>query len=149
MNLLNTNETITLTSGSQTPALTVPGASAKIFIAQSQWQPLDPVVAGSSPEHWAADVPTGSPIVLQFSRPMDTNSVQAAFSTAPAVGGSFAWSAAHDVMTFTAGGAGLPGLTNITVNLTNAAFDAAAGKSMFAPYHLSFQTAAATKIPTD
>jgi glycosidase len=149
VNLLNTNETITLTSGSQTPALTVPGTTAKIFIAQSQWQPLDPVVVGNSPEHWATNVPTGSPIVLQFSRPMDTNSVQAAFSTVPAVSGSFAWTAAHDAMTFIAGGAGLPGLTNITASLTNSAFDAISGKPMFAPYHLSFRTAAATKIPTD
>ncbi|MGO8838291.1 MAG: alpha-amylase family glycosyl hydrolase [Limisphaerales bacterium] len=149
VNLLDTNDTITLTSGSQTPALTVPGTAAKLFIAQSQWQPPDPVVVGNSPAHWATNVPTGSPIVLQFSRPMDTNSVQAAFSTAPAVSGSFAWTAAHDVMTFTAGGAGLPGLTGITVNLTNSAFDAAAGKPMFAPYHLSFQTAAATRKPTD
>src|SRR5208337_238053 len=82
-------------------------------------------------------------IVLQFSEPMDTNSVQAAFSTVPSVSGSFAWSATHDTMTFTAGGAGLPGLTNITVNLTNSAFDAASGKTLFAPYSLSFQTAAA------
>jgi hypothetical protein len=67
----------------------------------------------------------------------------------PAVSGSFAWTAAHDAMTFIAGGAGLPGLTNITASLTNSAFDAISGKPMFAPYHLSFRTAAATKIPTD
>jgi alpha-amylase len=143
VNLLNTNETITLASGSQTPAITVPGTTAKIFIAQSQWQPLDPVVVSNSPSHWATNVPTFSPIVLQFSKPMDANSVQAAFSTKPSVSGSFTWSAAHDTMTFTADGAGLPGLTNITVNLTNSAFDAVSGKTMFAPYNLLFQTAAA------
>ena len=121
VNLLNTNETYTLTSGSQTPAITVPGTTAKIFIAQSQWQPLDPVVISNSPAHWTTNVPTGSPIVLQFSKPMDTNSAQAAFSTAPTTDGSFAWSPAHDTMTFTASGAGLPGLANVTVNLTNSA----------------------------
>ena len=143
VNLLNTNETITLASGSQTPAITVPSTTAKIFIAQSQWQPLNPVVVSNSPGHWATNVPAFSPIVLQFSEPMDANSVQAAFSTAPSVSGSFTWSAAHDAMTFTADGAGLPGLTNITVNLTNSAFGAVSGKTMFAPYHLLFQTAAA------
>ncbi len=143
VNLLNTNETITLASGSQTPAITVPGTTAKIFIAQSQWQPLDPVVVSNSPVHDAANVSTVSPVVLQFSKPMDTNSVQAAFSTTPSVSGSFTWSAAHDTMTFTADGAGLPGLTNITVNLTNSAFGAVSGKTMFAPYNLLFQTAAA------
>jgi glycosidase len=143
VNLLNTNETYTLNTGSQTPAIAVPGSTAKIFIGQSQWQPLDPVVVGNSPGHWATNVPTISPIVLQFSTPMDTNSVQAAFSTTPSAGGSFTWSPAHDAMTFSAGGAGLPGLTNITVNLTNSAFDAVSDKAMFAPYRLSFQTAAA------
>ena len=142
VNLLNTNETITLASGSQTPAITVPGTTAKIFIAQSQWQPLDPVVVSNSPVHWATNVPTSSPIVLQFSSPMDTNGVQAAFSTTPSAGGSFAWSPAHDVMTFTAGGPGLAGLTNITVNLTNSVFDATSDKTMFASYSLMFQTAA-------
>jgi glycosidase len=146
VNLLNTNETYTLTAGSQTPAIIVPGTTAKIFIAQSQWQPLDPVVMSNSPAHWTTNVPTFSPIVLQFSKPMDTNSVQNAFSISPAVGGAFSWSPANDTMTFTAGGAGLPGLTNITVNLTNTAFDAAAGKTLFASYSLSFQTAGAANI---
>ena len=143
VNLLDTHETITLDSGSQTPAITVPGATDKIFLAQSQWQPLDPVVAGGSPVHWAADVSTASPIVLQFSKPMDTNSVQAAFSITPPIGGSFCWSAAHDVMTFAPGDPGLAGSTHVTVVLTNTAFDAASGRTLYAPYHLSFQTAVA------
>jgi hypothetical protein len=79
---------------------------------------------------------------------MDTNGVQVAFSTTPRVSGSFAWSPAHDAMTFTAGGAGLPGSAMISVDLADSASDAASGQSMFAPYHLSFQTAeGATEIP--
>ena len=112
VNLLNTNETYTLTAGSQTPAITVPGATAKIFIAQSQWLPLDPVVMSNSPAHWTTNVPTFSPIVLQFSKSMDTNSVQTAFGTTPPVSGSFTWSAvnaANDTMTFTPNAAGLAG----------------------------------------
>ena len=38
----------------------------------SDWKPLDPVVVSNSPAHDAASVPTYSPIVLQFSQPMDT-----------------------------------------------------------------------------
>ncbi|MGA2543484.1 MAG: alpha-amylase family glycosyl hydrolase [Verrucomicrobiota bacterium] len=143
VNLLNTNETITLGSGSQTPAITVPSTSAEIFIAQSQWQPLEPVVAGNSPVHYATNVSTLSPIVLQFSEPMNTNSVQAAFSTVPPVSGTFAWSAAGDTVTFTPNGAGFPPLTNITVVVSNSAFDAVSGNTMFASYSLLFQTAAA------
>ncbi len=143
LNLLNTNETYTLTTGSQTPAITVPGTTAKIFIAQSQWQSLDPVVVSNSPSHWATNVPTASPIVLQFSKSMDTNSVQAAFSTIPPVSGSFSWSAVNtvnDTMTFTPNGAGFPPSANITVTVTNSAFDAVSHKTMFAPYDLSFLT---------
>ena len=142
VNLLNTNETYTLTAGSQTPAITVPSTTAKIFIAQSQWQPLDPVVISNSPAHWTTNVPTWSPLVLQFSKPMDTNSVQNAFSISPAVGGAFSWSPANDTMTFTAGGAGLPGLANFVVRVTNSAVDAVSGNAMFAPYELRFTTAA-------
>ena len=68
VNLLNTNETYTLTAGSQTPAITVPSTTAKIFIAQSQWQPLDPVVISNSPAHWTTNVPTWSPLVGQLRR---------------------------------------------------------------------------------
>ena len=113
VNLLNTNETYTLTCGlADARHHAVPSTTAKIFIAQSQWQPLDPVVITNYPAHWATNVPTLSPIVLQFSKPMDTNSVQNAFYISPAVGGTFSWSAAHDTMTFTPGGAGLAGLAN-------------------------------------
>jgi alpha-amylase len=143
LNLLNTNETYILTTGSQTPPITVPSTTAKIFIAQSQWQPLNPVVISNSPAHWTTNVPTASPIVLQFSKPMDTNSVQAAFSTTPPVSGSFSWSAvnaANDTMTFAPSGTGFPPSTNITVTVTNSAFDAVSGKTMFAPYNLSFLT---------
>ncbi len=141
VNLLDTNETITLDSSSETPAITMPGTSAKMFIARSQWRPLDPVVVSNAPEHWDTNVPVAAAVVLQFSQPMDTNSVQAAFSTTPFAGGSFSWSAAHDAMTFTPDGGGFASLTNVTVNLTNTAFEATSGKTMFAPYHLSFQTA--------
>jgi alpha-amylase len=142
VNLLNTNETYTLNSSSQTPAIAVPSASAKIFIAQSQLLPLDPVVVSNSPAHDATNVPVNASIVLQFSKPMDTNSVQSAFSTAPAVAGTFTWSPAHDTMTFTPGGAGLPPLNTVIVRVTNSAVDAVSGNAMFAPYQLQFHTGA-------
>jgi glycosidase len=145
VNLLNTNETITLSSDSQTPPITVPSSTAKIFIAQSQWQPLDPMVVRNSPVHDAANVSTISPIVLQFSEPMNTNSVQSAFSTIPPASGAFTWSVAGDTMTFTPNGTGFSPLTNITVTVTNSAFDAVSGKTLFAPYNLLFHTATAPK----
>src|SRR5208282_705957 len=141
---LDPNETISVAAGSQTPSISVPSLTAKIFIAQSQVLPLDPVVVSNSPAHSAAGVPTWSPIVLQFSKPMDTNSVQAAFSINPAVGGTFSWSPANDTVTFTAGGTGLAGLASITVRVPNSAVDASSGNAMFAPYELKFTTAASS-----
>jgi len=146
INLLDTNENVTVTVSSQTPPIPVPSTTAKIFIATAQMLPLDPVVAGNSPSHDAANVPTYSPIVIRFSKPMDTNSVQAAFGTVPQTTGAFSWSSASDTMTFTAGGAGLPGLTNLLVRLTNSARDAVSGKTLFASYELRFTTAA-TSFP--
>src|SRR6185312_10464952 len=71
VNLLNTNETITLTSGSQTPGINVPATTAKIFIAASQFQPLDPVVVSNSPAHDATNISPVAPIVLKFNRAMN------------------------------------------------------------------------------
>jgi len=101
------------------------------------------VLVGNSPAHDATNVPVNAPIVLQFSKPMDTNSVQSAFNTTPAVGGAFAWSATHDTVTFTAGGAGLPPLTTVIVRVTNAV-DAVSGRPLFAPYQLQFHTSSGT-----
>jgi glycosidase len=142
VNLLDTNEIISVTAGSQTPQLSVPSTTAKIFIAQAQLLPLDPVVTSNSPAHSVTNVPTWSPVVLQFSKPMDTNSVQSAFSISPAVSGTFSWSAVNDTLTFTAGGAGLLPLTNCLVRVTNSAVDAVSGHALFAPYELDFKTAA-------
>ena len=141
VNLLDPDETIVVAAGSQTPPLAVPPMTAKIFIAQAQRLPLDPVVTGNSPAHDAANVPTWSPVVLRFSQPMDTNRVQAAFRISPLVSGTFSWSAAKDTLTFTAGDAGLPPLTNCFVRVTNSAA-AVSGHALFAPYELKFKTAA-------
>ena len=143
VNLLNTNEVISITGAAQMPAISIPPTTAKIFLAQAQVLPLDPVVITNYPGHGVTAVPTSSLIVLQFSKPMDTNSVQAAFSISPTVSGAFSWSPANDMMTFTAGGAGLAGLTSIIVRVNNTAVDAVSGNALFAPYELKFSTAEA------
>jgi alpha-amylase len=142
VNLLNSNEKITLNSSSQTPAITMPATTAKIFIAASQFQSLDPVVVSNSPAHDTTNISPLAPIVLKFSRAMNTNSVQSAFSTVPPASGTFAWSATEDTMTFSPSGTGFTPSTNISVSLTNSASDAS-GQAMFAPYHLLFHTSAA------
>ncbi len=144
VNLLNPNETITLGAGALTPAIVVPGTGAKMFLAQSQWQPLDPVVVSNSPAHWATNIPTGSPITLEFSQGMDTRRTQLAFTTIPPVTGSFQWSslaASNDTLTFTPGSPGLAGSTNVLVIVSNTAAAAATGKTLYASYALTFHTA--------
>jgi hypothetical protein len=138
VNLFDTNEVLTVTATPETPVIPVPGMSVKVFVAQSDWRPLDPVVVSNSPAHDSTNAPTLTPIVLQFSKPMDTNSVQASFSTTPSVGGAFSWSAARDTMTFTPV-SGFAALTAVTVRVTNA-LDDVSGNAMFAPYELKFKT---------
>ncbi len=142
INLLNTNEILTIGSGPKTHLSTVPGTTAKIFVALSDWKPLDPAVISNTPAHDATSVPTSAAVTLQFSRAMDTNSVQAAFTTTPALTGSFSWSAGHDVMSFLPTG-GLPALATISVQVSNSAVDAVYGKSMYAPYQMQFHTGSA------
>src|ERR1043166_931651 len=88
VNLLNTNETLTVNSTPNIPAVAVPGTSAKIFIANSLLKPLDPVILSQLPAHGATNVSLAAQIVLSFSKPMNTNNVQAAFSLTPAIAGT-------------------------------------------------------------
>lgn len=147
VNLLDTNEIVSVSALSQTPSISVPSTSAKIFIAQSQVLPLDPVVATNYPPHSASTVPTEAPVVLHFSQPMDTNSVQAAFNISPPVAGAFLWSPANDTMTFLPAGPGLPTGATVIVRVANSAA-AASGRRMFASYELKFKTAAANTSGT-
>jgi alpha-amylase len=144
VNLLDTNETIPVTAASQTPLISIPSTAAKIFIARSQLLALDPVVATNFPAHGATNIATWSPIVLQFSQPMDTSSVQSGFSISPAVAGNFSWSSDNATLTFTPVGAGMAGLTNIFIHITNSAFDSLSGNPLFANYELMFKTAASS-----
>jgi glycosidase len=139
VNALNQSQSFVITSSGQTPPLTIQPASAEIFVAQSQFLPLDPMVASITPGHDAQSVPPPSAIVIQFSKPMDTASVEAAFSTLPATTGSFTWSTAHDQVTYQATG-GLPALTALAVHLASSAA-ATDGTQFYAPFEARFTTA--------
>jgi len=142
VNLLNTNDTITVTSmtGSNvTPLITVPSTTAKIYIAQSLVLPLDPVVVSQSPSHAATNVSIAASVVLQFSKPMDTNSVQAAFSMTPSTAGAFTWDSLHDTMTFTPSGGWHPSTTNL-VHLATNAMDSVSGNTFYGAFDDYFVT---------
>jgi len=171
VNLLNTNDTIVVTSGSgtnTTPLIAVPSMTTKIYIAQSLVLPLDPVVISQSPSHAAANISTSTSIVLQFSKPMNTNSVQAAFSVtpatcvctssasltvcsvqsasgAPATPGTFTWNALQNTTTFTASG-GWPMFTTNLIHLATNAVDSVSGNSFYAAFDTYFVTTSNTVL---
>ena len=132
-NLLDQNENLTVRAGGQTPPIIVPGTSAKIFAAESEIRPLDPVVAAVSPAHDAGEIPPAAPIVVRFSEPMDAASVERAFSTTPAVKGKFSWSPAADVMTFLPE-SGFPPHALVTVRIGDSARSASSGKTFYAGF---------------
>ncbi len=146
VNLLDANETISVLSGSLTPLIYVPPLTVKIFLAQTQILPLDPVVITNYPTHSAANILPTTPVVLRFSEPMNTNSVQAAFRPTPSVNGTFNWSPALDRLTFTPALGGFAPQTNITITVSNSAYASASGKTLFALYSLMFRTAAAPPL---
>jgi glycosidase len=145
VNLLDPNEVISVAAGSQTPVISVPSTTAKLFVAQSQWRPLDPVIMAIAPAHDSTGVSALTPLVLHFSQSMDTNTVQAAFSTTPVVTGSFAWNSARDSMTFTPNG-NWPGLSLITVRLASTAKAATTTNQFYAAFESRFTTATATDL---
>ncbi|HQL79775.1 MAG TPA: alpha-amylase family glycosyl hydrolase [Verrucomicrobiota bacterium] len=146
VNLLDTNETLTVTAGARVPPVTVPAMSAKLFIADSQWLPLNPVVTAVLPAHDATNIATVAPIILQFSQPMNTGSVVSAFSTLPAVSGTLSWSPDGDTLTFTPGGAGFPSQTLVTVRLDATAQAAANTNTLHAGFEARFRTGTSTYV---
>jgi len=145
VNLLAPNETIITLAGPVTPVISVPGTAAKIFMAQSQQLPLDPVVTGFAPAHDSTNVSALAPLVVQFSQPMDTNSVQAALTSTPGIAGSFAWSAGNATLTFTPA-TSWPGLTAMIVRIADTAQAAGTTNRLRAQFESRFRTAAATDL---
>ena len=143
-NLMDAGETLTTSPGDLVPnflpAITVPAESAKIFVAARRVRPLDPVVTAVSPAHDAKQIQPTAPIVLHFSRPMDTNSVQKAFGTAPSVSGSFSWNAQDDTLTFTPADPGYPANSLVAVHLADTADSATSGLHFHAAFESRFQT---------
>jgi glycosidase len=145
VNLLDTNEVITVDSTPLIPLINVPSFVAKVFVAKSQFLPLDPVVVSVTPAHAVTNVATTTQIVLRFSKPMETNSVQTAFSdkqNGSTNTGEFAWNVLHDTITFTPSASLLTGRTNI-VQVGTAALDGVDGNAFFAPFESYFVTASA------
>lgn len=107
-----------------------------------------PTVDSNSPADGATAVPSASNISLSFSEPMTRATVEAAFSVAPAVTCSFAWSA-DDTLVTCIPSAALSASTSYTVTLATTATDKASN-SLAAAYSFSFTTAAApdTTAPT-
>ncbi|HEX7655066.1 MAG TPA: Ig-like domain-containing protein, partial [Verrucomicrobiae bacterium] len=140
VNLLATNETITVASGSVTPAILVPPLTVKMFISQAQLQTLDPVVLTNYPAHGAVNISPREALKFQFSRPMDTNQVQAAFAVNPPVAGVFGWSSAGDLLTFQPLGGGMAPSTNITITISNTAAAREDGKTLGGSFQVKFQT---------
>ena len=141
VNLLDTNETIVIDGSSQTPNINIPSTTAKLFVAQSQWRPLDPVVTSVTPEHDAGSVSRFSPVRLQFSQAMDTNTVQVAFNTTTVVGGIFVWNIARDLLTFNPTNP-WPASSVVTVRLADTATAGANTNRLYAAYESRFSTTA-------
>ncbi|HKW29996.1 MAG TPA: alpha-amylase family glycosyl hydrolase, partial [Verrucomicrobiae bacterium] len=139
VNLLDENESIIMPAGGQTPPLVVPGTSAKIFVALSELRPLDPVVTAISPGHDAREIPPTAPIAIRFSQPMDTASVEHAFSTEPPVKGAFFWSPARDEVRFTPESPGFQPQTMVTVHLGDTARTANSGRTFYGGFESHFR----------
>jgi hypothetical protein len=140
VNLFDTNEIVIVTADGRIPSLTISGVGAKILVAQGAWQPLDPTVVATSPEHDTQDAPTNQSVVINFSEPMDPDIVQREFYTEPPVAGKFEWSPARDRMTFTPLSPGFPPGTLFYARLTFGA-RAADGRRFHAPFEFRFRTA--------
>ncbi len=102
-----------------------------------------PTVLSTTPPNSATSVAVTADITVIFSEPMDTVSVQSAFSTEPATTGSFSWENESTVVYNPA--AILVGDTTYTVTIDTTAQDRA-GNGIAAIYKFSFSTG---PVPTE
>jgi len=147
VNLLDDKENRTVSVGGRTPLIVVPGTSAKIFVAESEIRPLDPVVTSISPAHDAEAISPAAPIVVHFSQPMDADSVERAFATEPPVKGAFSWTATGTGMTFRPENPGFQPHKMVTVRIGDTARAADSGRTFYAGFESCFRcggTAAAS-----
>ena len=139
-NLLNPKELATVAPGFRISPITIPPTAVKIFTAIAQMLPLDPTVVGISPTHDFRNAPARTSIEIHFSDPMDTESVETAFSTTPQVPGVNSWSRTHDAMVFTPSAPGFPSRAMIDVHIASTAKSVATGKYLHAGFDSRFLT---------
>jgi N-acetylmuramoyl-L-alanine amidase len=76
------------------------GTGATVFVDRSFVAFAAPTIVTSSPVKNEQGFPAPQPIVVNFSKPMDTASVRSAFSIVPPVSGVFLWSNGNAKLTF-------------------------------------------------
>jgi N-acetylmuramoyl-L-alanine amidase len=76
------------------------GTGATAFVDRSFVSFAAPTIITSSPVKNDPAFPAPNPIVVNFSKPMDTASVRSAFSITPPVAGAFLWSNGNAKLTF-------------------------------------------------
>jgi len=144
VNMLDTNEKVTVVAGVDgIPSISIGPSATKMFISEALWKPLDPVVVIQSPSHGATNFVANNSISLTFSKPMNTNAAQNAFSVTPPVNGFFTWSTNRTVMTFTPA-PGFAGSSKIVLRVNTNAFDTASTNHVYSPFETFFHTAPAS-----
>ena len=145
VNLFDTNETVTVASGvNGIPGMLIPGTSFKMFVADTKWQPLDPVVTQQVPVHAFTSFNATSSLTYRFSKPMNTASVEAAFSINPPRSGTFQWASNGTQMTFTPDAPGFAGFQRYDVRIGPEAMDAMDGNNVYGAFETFFETSANT-----
>jgi len=76
------------------------GSAATAFVDRALVPQANPTVLLTSPVNSDTTVVVTSPLVITFSKPMDTASVRTAFSVSPAVPGTLQWANSNSVMTY-------------------------------------------------
>ncbi len=144
VNLFNTNESLAVVSGFDgLPPVELPGSSVKMFVAKSLWKPLDPVVSRQFPAHGSTNVVATNAVVLTFSKPMNTASVEQAISFTPATQGTWSWASNNTVVTFRPL-PGFPGSSKVMLRVATNAVDAHHTNTFHAAFETFFHTAPAS-----
>ena len=111
---------------------------SRAYVGPEPQVPTPPYVSSHVPIANATNVAVTSSIQVTFSEPMDTSSVQNAFTVNPSVSGSFTWSSGDAVLTFSPSSS-LVYQTLYTITISTGAKDQL-GQNMLSPSAWGFTT---------
>jgi alpha-amylase len=138
MDALDPSHRLEVDGDGMLPAVEMEGGAFRILVPEEAVGEPDPLVIACTPSHDSGGNVVDGVVEMVFDRPMDRESVEAAFATSPQRAGHFEWADGGGSVVFRPAAKWPEGET-VGVRLAESA-RSATGRGMHAPFHSHFHT---------